>query len=158
MKNRIKNIFSFGVVRVVLVVLGSAMMAACDGGGDSSLSVTGGQYRLDRVNVLIGTAALAGFADGEAIELNGDSVTIGGKIYGRTTDPQLQATFAEAAAEVSDFDDNYTGYQIFIYGESVESEYIVFAYAFEIGITGGQIRYSKNGGQEVATATFELSN
>lgn len=141
-----------------LVVLGSAMLAACDGNSDSALSATGGQYRLDRVNVLIGTAALPGFADGETIELNGNSVTIGGKVYAETNDPELKATFAVAATELPDFDDTFTAAQIFIFGESIDSEYIVFAYAFERGITSGQIRYSKNGGLEVATATFDLSN
>ena len=159
MKNRINNIFSLGVVRMSLVVLGSAMMAACDSGSDSSLPETGGQYRLNNVNVLIGNPSLSGFEDGEVIKLNTASVTIGEEIYEKTDDPLLQATYEQALAEVQGeiLKDDLVGLQSFIYGTGV-GDFVIFAYAFEKDSKGGQIRYSKNGGLKVATATFDLSN
>jgi len=142
-----------------LIAAGSLIMAACDSGSDSSLPETGGQYRLNNVNVLIGNPSLSGFEDGEVIKLNTASVTIGEEIYEKTDDPLLQATYEQALAEVQGeiLKDDLVGLQSFIYGTGV-GDFVIFAYAFEKDSKGGQIRYSKNGGLEVATATFDLSN
>lgn len=138
----------------MMLTMASVMMVACDGGGGGG--DTGGvveeQYKLKDILVTTGNNPLSGFDEGAIVVFNkqSETLTIDGKIYKKTTNEALEIAFESASEELGEAltdinglgDAGLSAPVTFIEGTNF-SNYIIFAYAFNVDESAGQIRYSR---------------